>query len=952
MSTTDKNMRFNTYAPGNKFDKFYVNSKNNIEDPIFTGFTFDIDTLNSPLFFSLCGYEYDESLRSKNGTNRELSDKIEEKLENAYKYHISGAPESYEINTVYTKDDIGDNHKAGYGLQERYYMDKPIYGAVDYIYMVDKTSVGMYVDEAGVTDLGNGTNKNFYRDSLKALNTNRLSNNVDEQLAYINTCLDRQIETMTVPEYNPETGEWEGGEMRDYDEVSDEVARENAENTLKTKKTDIQNQMNSQKVQNEHNVNKTSFDEIEKKYKDISDDIIGTKTKSLQEIDDNIQAAKIELNTKFSQIQADANTYLSKLLKGNDITTATTKASDLFYSFCDYFEISEADYDFIGPLPAGQENKMNVIEDVSGVINFIKNNKTISIQLPKNKSSKVKYDVKFSIPTNLENIDDEIEQQIEVVSVDEEAKEQEVKNYFNNNRTALEKLYFLTRVQISNQTQNKDVDKQRSELQAAIENGNEALYGVGGTQANPAPDSIYKQYKDAKDKYENDEYSQLQNQLAGYDNIEENFDDILTYEKNVASGTDYMANTVTPAFDTTKEENRNTRDIYEVPQTVYDMMGFINGMLDITNKYPYTLQSISGLDEAYKKYFEVKDPYMGSGDDKITIECLDYLDLKVSSMFNKYFNAVYDRQYRRERVPINLRRFNCSIFVHDIRNFKNSLNGGEYPGGGDLRPIVEMALNYVSAIEFKFYDCEFVPEETGGIFDSVSNVNFGDPVKTKFTFTYGNCVINFLPFEDLRKYLLNTDTVEPAVTTEGINAEQFDEDSKNVVGNNTVIKNVSEISNIEDGNFRRWFDRSELGNVNNNDYRDYVRNDASTVVDDYYKTTIVNNFALNSVVNKNKQLTEMDDALRKIVVGISASTGIPVKGVTSALNLGFIDPILNERDLATPVVKSIGNVNNSRVIDENTMEYIGEAYDKPEVKTEFIDFLGNVNDDKKEKGGK
>jgi len=196
----------------------------------------------------------------------------------------------------------------------------------------------------------------------------------------------------------------------------------------------------------------------------------------------------------------------------------------------------------------------------------------------------------------------------------------------------------------------------------------------------------------------------------------------------------------------------------------------------------------------------------------------------------------------------------------------------------------------------------------------------------------------------LRKYLLETDldNIKPKVVDNSISSTSNDSDK--------FIKYADE--GVDDGNFRRWFDKSELGNVNNNDYREYIRHDSSVAVDDHFKTTIVNNFALNSVVNKNQELTAMDDALRRIVTGISASTGIPVKGVTDALNIGFIDPILNEKDLAAPVVQKIGNVNNSRVIDEKTMEYIGEAMDKPEQKVKYIDFLGNVNDDSKEKGGK
>ena len=111
----------------------------------------------------------------------------------------------------------------------------------------------------------------------------------------------------------------------------------------------------------------------------------------------------------------------------------------------------------------------------------------------------------------------------------------------------------------------------------------------------------------------------------------------------------------------------------KAPQSTLDLVGFITDMEDLIENRPYTFLSVSGLDEAYKKYYNVHDPYFGSGDDTITIECNETLDLKVSAMFNKYFNVVYDRRYRRERLPINLRRFNCSIFVHDIRNFRDAI---------------------------------------------------------------------------------------------------------------------------------------------------------------------------------------------------------------------------------------------------------------------------------------
>ena len=197
-------------------------------------------------------------------------------------------------------------------------------------------------------------------------------------------------------------------------------------------------------------------------------------------------------------------------------------------------------------------------------------------------------------------------------------------------------------------------------------------------------------------------------------------------------------------------ENGIKRIVPKCPRTVIDMLDFRNGILSLTKKYPYILQSITGLDEAYKNNYIIKDPYHGSGDGKISITCYESVDLRVSSMFNKYFNAAYDKQYRRERLPVNMRRFHCSVYVHDIRDFVlgNKVLYNLYPTN---KNIVDTALNSLSSVEFRFYDCEIVPDETGNIFDSISNAELGDMKTTTFTFTYGNCIINFLSYADMCK---------------------------------------------------------------------------------------------------------------------------------------------------------------------------------------------------------
>ena len=300
-----------------------------------------------------------------------------------------------------------------------------------------------------------------------------------------------------------------------------------------------------------------------------------------------------------------------------------------------------------------------------------------------------------------------------------------------------------------------DLDNLKKELEN-LESREQELRNELQTATKKSQDDTYSQdERELETLREN--LKRVQTQLNQYRN-----DDLKSNDGESSSvgadGERYTGDKHAGVEDDQTAQNENKAKLPMAPQTVYDMLSFIRGMTRLTTEYPYLLQSITGLDEVYKNNYGVKDSLRGSKDNKITINIYETLDLKVSGMFDKYFNAAYDAQYRRERVPVNLRRFNCSVFVHDIRNFHmmSTQLGGLIRSAGEknIPKIVEVALNTMSAIEFKFYGCEIVPEETGGIFESVTNADRGEMRMTKFSFTYSDCVINYLPFEDLKRNLL------------------------------------------------------------------------------------------------------------------------------------------------------------------------------------------------------
>ncbi len=995
MATDKIDMRFFDKA---SIQKYYANSKNGIEDPIFTGFTFAIDTLHSPLFFIPDTYEdAAETLvfpSRISASDNSLARKIEDNLKYINQFAITANPDTYEINTINVKDSFGSNNlrRPGYGLFDTFDIDNVKYGATDYIYMVDKVTDGIYANETGVSDIGNGTPTTSiykqYSDILAGVDPTTLAtqNELDNKVSPIKnidiffnlnesdirgdqeSIVTTVIKTMND---NPDCSVLLGGyadagtgnpssNMELSQERVETIERAllnggisgsrirtmclgdtvqplsgpmnrvvrcvfdgdiTTESTLELKIANEANSMITQKptqgdategneILKEHDKLKKVATDAEEEFNKLYDDPVYQKAiKKLDNINSIIELQMANMRLDLDDFKRNMKSYQEKLNGDSSIKTDEIDATySKFLNFCNYIETKK-----------GNTNYDQQFEYITATVN------------------------KF-----IESDVDKFTSEINALPESRKKSYDEKKEPYY---TSYNKIWAVLKTTLDNIKVSDDANKQIQEMKEKREKINNQLYGTHddgrlGTEFDPAPNSLLKKMNDAKENLNNDAYNTKTHTIHQLQDIRENLANINEYNK-YQEGKVNSSRTL-PTIDNQREgesnddyinrieKEKNSRQTYEVPQTVYDMIGFIQGMKSLTTEYPYVLQTVTGLDEAYKKYFEVKDPYMGSGDGKISINCLEFIDMRVTSMFNKYFNAIYDRKYRRERVPINLRRFQCSIFVHDIRNFSDTLRSS-ISDPEDYSMITKIALNSLSTIEFKFFDCEIVPEETGSIFDNVTNLPNNDMRNTNFTFTYGNCVINFLPFEDLRRYvfgLRDVNEIKPETIT-------------NITPNNNEYNGRYSITNPSGsdlaGNFRRWYDRSVLGNVNNNDYRDYIRRDSSVAVDDHFKTTIVNTFAMNSLVNKNKELTEMDDALRRIVVGISASTGIPTSKVTDALNIGFIDPILNERDKAAPVVKDLGNVTNSKIINTDTTEYIGVVEGETNNSQDIVDDLGNIH---------
>ena len=87
---------------------------------------------------------------------------------------------------------------------------------------------------------------------------------------------------------------------------------------------------------------------------------------------------------------------------------------------------------------------------------------------------------------------------------------------------------------------------------------------------------------------------------------------------------------------------------------------------DIQDNFPYYLKSISGIDSLFRV-----DTTTGIRlkDAKITLDCYEALDLRITQLLSMYKKIVWDDVYQRWVLPDMMRYFNMKIYISEIRLF-------------------------------------------------------------------------------------------------------------------------------------------------------------------------------------------------------------------------------------------------------------------------------------------
>jgi len=155
------------------------------------------------------------------------------------------------------------------------------------------------------------------------------------------------------------------------------------------------------------------------------------------------------------------------------------------------------------------------------------------------------------------------------------------------------------------------------------------------------------------------------------------------------------------------------------------LLDFKSLLSKLNTEYPWYFQSIDGLNEAWNRDFMVT-----KFKKEITVNCLESVDLRITALMDLYRKVAFDWQNRRAILPDNLRKFDLSIKVYDVRNFQKNpgkyLNQDKRNENKNLQNTEFLGEDYsvTNQVTFNLSHCEFIPNESGNMFSNISNSTY------------------------------------------------------------------------------------------------------------------------------------------------------------------------------------------------------------------------------------
>ena len=117
----------------------------------------------------------------------------------------------------------------------------------------------------------------------------------------------------------------------------------------------------------------------------------------------------------------------------------------------------------------------------------------------------------------------------------------------------------------------------------------------------------------------------------------------------------------------------------------YYLKEFVKTLRLINKELPWFWQSLAGVENFLN--YNINEPYRGGDDAKLTITCLESLNLMVAGMMDLYRAAMWDEHRWVWVVPDNLRKFTMIVYVSEMRKLQQTT------ANGSISAAIQTAFN-------------------------------------------------------------------------------------------------------------------------------------------------------------------------------------------------------------------------------------------------------------------
>lgn len=228
-----------------------------------------------------------------------------------------------------------------------------------------------------------------------------------------------------------------------------------------------------------------------------------------------------------------------------------------------------------------------------------------------------------------------------------------------------------------------------------------------------------------------------------------------------------------------------------------NLKDFKAALMKINKEMPWYWQSLKGLDRLQQ--YDPNRPYWGGDEAKLTIDCLESINLAITGLMSLYKKAVFDEEKWSYIIPVNLRKFSMYVYVSEIRNIdiasyvKNpDFTDQSYEKDENIN--IDIAAKNIPQILFRLDFCEFDMESGSAAISELSSsapeaasqqIIIKYEKMQEVNGVYLNGVITSVPDKMAER---NIPTVELEVPTSGLQSRL-----NNIAGAaSTTLKNLSE----------------------------------------------------------------------------------------------------------------------------------------------------------------